>query len=268
MLLKGMGILSVIAAGISCIFFVPDKIFLVPVVLVGTFVVLVLLWCLFCSICAAFIDMSKDYDTHSPFYRYFVNNIIESLEIFMNIKTHYSGKECLPKEKFLLVCNHRSAMDPLLTMGILREYNMGFVAKKDIYKIPVIRRLMHRCFCPRLDREDMKQQAKTIIRAGKLIKSQEASVGIYPEGTRNKKSEDMLPFMSGSFKIAKKAECPIVVSIIRNAEKISKNAPFKRTHVHIEFIGVLDKEFVASHNTNELSEAARAMMEEKMAQYA
>lgn len=265
MLLKGMGVLSIIAAGVSCIWFVPGKIHLVPLVLVGTFVALVLLWCLFCSICAAFIDMDKDYDTHSPFYRYFVNNIIESLEIFMNIKTHYSGKECLPKEKFMLVCNHKAAMDPLLTMGILREYNMGFVAKRDIYKIPVIRRLMHRCFCPRLDRGDLKSEAKTIIRASKLIKAQEASIGIYPEGTRNKKSEGLLPFMSGSFKIAKKAACPIVVAIIKNAENISKNAPWKRTHVYLEFIGVLDKEFVASHNTNELSDVARAMIEERMA---
>lgn len=265
MLLKGMGIISIIMAVVSYVWLVPGKLFIIPVALIGTFVCMVLLWCLFCSICAAFIDMDKDYDTHSPFYRYFVNNIIESLEIFMNIKTHHSGKEILPKEKFMLVCNHRSAMDPLLTMGVLREYNTGFVAKKAIYKVPVIRRLMHRCFCPRLDKEDMKSQAKTILRASKLIKSQEASVGIYPEGTRNKTGEGLLPFMSGSFKIAKKADCPIVVAIIKNAENISKNTPWKRTHVYLEFIGVIDKETVAAHNTTELSDMARNMIEEKMA---
>lgn len=264
MLLKGMGIISIVMAAVSCIWFVPGKIYLIPLVLIGTFVALVLLWCLFCSICAAFIDMDKDYDTHSPFYRYFVNNIIESLEIFMNIKTHYSGKECLPDEKFMLVCNHRSAMDPLLTMGVLREYNTGFIAKKAIYKVPVIRRLMHRCFCPRLDKDDMKSQAKTILRASKLIKTQEASIGIYPEGTRNKTGEGLLPFMSGSFKIAKKADCPIVVAIIKNAENISKNTPWKKTHVYIEFIGVIDKETVAAHNTTELSDMAKGMIEERM----
>ena len=97
MLLKGMGIISIIMSVVSFVWLVPGKLFIIPVALIGTFVCMVLLWCLFCSICAAFIDMDKDYDTHSPFYRYFVNNIIESLEIFMNIKTHHSGQEILPK---------------------------------------------------------------------------------------------------------------------------------------------------------------------------
>lgn len=264
MLLKGIGIISVILAGISCIFFVPGKIWLVPIVLVGSFVILVLLWCLFCTICTRFIDMEKEYNTHSPFYRYFVNNIIESLEIFLNIKTHVTGKDILPEEKFLLVCNHRSAMDPLLTMGVLRKYNMGFVAKKDIYKIPVICRLMHRCFCPRLDRGSLKDEAKTILRASKLVKEQEASMGIYPEGGRNKVDDGLLPFKNGAFKIATKAKCDIVVAVIRNTEYIFKNAPFKRTHVYLDFIGVLDKEYVSTHNTSQISEKVREMMEEKM----
>ena len=177
---------------------------------------------------------------------------------------HVTGKENLPKEKFLLVGNHRGAMDPLLTMGVLKKYNMGFVSKKEVYKVPVISRLMHRCFCPKLDRSNIKEEAKTIIRASKLVKSKEASIGIYPEGKRNKTEEPLLPFLNGSFKIAKKANSQIVVAVIKNSEKIFKNAPFKRTHVYLDFIGIIDKDFVASHNTAEISEKAREMIEAKL----
>lgn len=266
MLLKGMGIISLIVTIIAGISLGVSKIYFLPLIWFGGFLALALLWCLFCTICTRFIDMKKDYDTHSPFFRYFVNNIIESLHIFLNIKIHVTGMESLPKEKFLLVGNHRGAMDPLLTMGVLRKYNMGFVSKKEVYKVPVISRLMHRCFCPKLDRGDIKEEAKTIIRASKLVKSGEASIGIYPEGKRNKTDEPLLPFLNGAFKIAKKANSDIVVAVIKNSELIFKNAPFKRTHVYLDFIGVIDKEFVATHNTAQISEKAREMIEAKLSE--
>lgn len=265
MLFKRIGIISLICMLISCIFLVPESVYLVPIVFVASFVALFLLWAIACIICTRFIDMRKEYDTHSPFYRFFVNCIVESLTQLMNIRLHVSGLEKLPEEKFLLVCNHKAAMDPLLTMGVLRKYNMGFVAKKEIYKIPVICRLMHRCYCLCLDRGNIKEEAKTILRASKYIKEQRASIGIYPEGTRNKE-EGLLPFMNGSFKIAKKANSPIVVAVLRNTEQISKHAPFKRTDVYLDFVEVLDKEYVISNNTSDISERARTLIQQRLDQ--
>ncbi len=264
MLLKRIGFVSIILAVISSIYLVPERAYLLPIILVGSFIAIVLLWCLVGAFFTLFIDMNKEYNTNSPFYRYFTDRIVESLQQLMNIKLHVKGKEILPKEKFMLVCNHRSAMDPILTMDALKEYKMGFVAKGGIYKIPVIRRLMHRCFCPKLKKGDIKEEAKTIIRASKLVKSQEASIGIYPEGTRNRTEAPLLPFMNGSFKIAKKADSAIVVAVIKNAENIAKNTPFKRTHVYLEFVSVISKETVEEKNTAELSEIARTIIEEKL----
>ena len=90
-----------------------------------------------------------------------------------------------------------------------------------------------------------------------------ASIGIYPEGTRSKE-EEMLPFMHGAFKIAKKAESPIVVSTIKNTELAAKNFPWKRTDVYLDFIGVIGADVVKEHNTVELSNMAREMMEKHM----
>ena len=57
---------------------------------------------------------------------------------------------------------------------------------------------------------------------------------------------------------------PIVVATIRNTEHIMKNAPFKRTHVYLDYIGVISKEVVAENTTVALSNMAREMMEEHM----
>lgn len=239
------------------------KVYMIPVFFVISYIGCFLLWALSCFVCTRFINMKKEYHANSLLFRNYTNCIIDSLIKITRIKLHVSGTECLPDEKFLLAGNHKSAWDPLLTMGVLRGYNMGFVAKKEIFRIPIICRLMHRCFCLCLNRNDIRQQVKTINRAAEIIQSQEASIGIYPEGTRNR-SKELMPFMNGAFKIAKKAECPIVIAVIRNPELISKNSPFKRTDVYLDFIGVLDKDFIKQHTTVQIGETIFNMMNIKL----
>ncbi len=231
---------------------------------VATELVIILVWMLSGFICTRFIDMEKEYDEHSPLFRAYVNAIIDSLNQLMRIKVHVTGKELAPKEKFLLVCNHRSGMDPLITMGIFREYRMGFVAKKELLKIPIISRLMHRCYCLFMDREDVRQSALVIGRAAKIIAEDKACIGIYPEGTRSKE-EGLLPFANGAFKVAKKAKSPILVATIKNSDLIMKNTPFKRTDVYIDILGVLDKEFVETNSTAQIGKVVREMMEQHFA---
>lgn len=222
-----------------------------------------LIWFISCFICTRFIDMNKDYVDHSRFYWWYTYCIIGIAMQIFRIKLHVNGKEKLPDKKFMLVCNHRSIIDPLVTMKVLKEYRMGFVARHEVYRIPIISRLMHRCNCFYLNRNDIKESAKTIIKASKCIKEGRASVGVYPEGTRNR-GEEMLPFMNGAFKIAKKANCPIVVATLKNTGKMHKRAPFRTTNVYLEFVEVLDEKFVEEHNTVEIGDAARSIMEKNL----
>ncbi len=263
MLLNTITIVSILLSILGYGMNIYDNILFVPLVFIGFVLLFVLIWGLSCIIATRFIDMDAQCENRSRLYRFYTNCIIESLEQLLNIKLIVSGKDILPQEKFLLVCNHRGAMDPLLTMGVLRKYEMGFVAKKELYKIPVISRLMHRSFCLCMNREDVKQSAMVIKRAGELIKEDKASIGIYPEGTRSH-NDEMLPFMNGAFKIAKKADCPVVVATIRNTEHVMKDGPFKRTKVYLDFLSVLDKEFVKESNTAQISDAAREIMEKHL----
>jgi len=230
------------------------------IVFIGAFLSILLVWAICCFTYTRFINMNKEYNTQSRVNRFFVDCVLCTVMQYLRIKMHVTGEEIIPEENYLFVCNHRGAMDPLVTMRVLSKYNMAFVAKKELFKMPVISRLMHRCFCLSLNRGDVKDSAKTILRAGQIIKDDLASMGIYPEGTRSKE-EEMLPFMHGAFKVAKKAECPILVATIKNTEHIMKNAPLKRTHVYLDYIGVIDKETVVTNNTVQLSNMAREMME-------
>ncbi|MCD7760948.1 MAG: 1-acylglycerol-3-phosphate O-acyltransferase [Clostridiales bacterium] len=264
MLLYGIAVLSLLTAILLTAFQVIGSVPLFIGVFALSYLVYALLSILICTCFTVGVDLDKPCENHNPIYRFFSNCVIESATQLLRIRLHVTGKEQLPEEKFLLVSNHRGAMDPLLEMGVLRKYRTGFVSKKELFHIPIIGKLMHKSFCLSLNRGNLKDEAKTILRAIDLVKEQKATVGIYPEGTRNP-TDQLLPFKNGAFKIAQRANCPIVVAVIRNTELATKNTPFRHTDVYLDFIGVLDKDFVAAHNTVEVGKRVREMMEAALA---
>lgn len=250
------------SAGITAILFAAGfigKIYMLPVAFVLAFAVLFLFCVLFCVICTCFVDTEKPCRKQNRVFRFFTYCIIHSIIKFFGIRLYVSGTENLPSEKFLLVGNHRSAFDPLLTMGALHQ-KIGFVAKKELFDIPVLREIMHKRFCLPLDWGSKKQGLHTCLSAIDIIKSGVTSMGIYPEGATNRGNE-LLPFKNGAFKIAQKAKCPIVVAVIENTDSIKKNAPFRKTDVYLNFVGTLDSEFVSSAKTEQISDTVRKMIE-------
>ena len=128
------------------------------------------------------------------------------------------GQELVPEgTPVLYVANHRSYYD-IVTCYTLVKNNTGFIAKKEMEKIPCISRWMGYINCQFLDRESVREGLKTILSCIDLVKSG-TSIFLFPEGTRNLGGE-MLPFKEGGFKIATKTGCPIVPVAIKNTENI------------------------------------------------
>ena len=131
------------------------------------------------------------------------------------------GEENVPKDTpVLYIGNHRSYFDILLTYSRC-PIRTGYIAKKEMEKIPLLSTWMRYLHCLFLDRKDIKQGLKTILTAVDKVKSG-ISICIFPEGTRNRNKDelDMLPFHEGSFKIATKANCPIIPIAISNSANI------------------------------------------------
>ena len=117
------------------------------------------------------------------------------------------GEENIPDEPVLFIGNHRSYFDILLTYSRCRRLT-GYIAKKEMLRYPLLRDWMNRLYCLFLDRSTPKEGLKTILTAIDYIK-RGISICIFPEGTRNSGEElSLLPFHSGSFKIAEKADVP------------------------------------------------------------
>ena len=112
----------------------------------------------------------------------------------------------------------------------------GYIAKKEMLSIPLLRTWMKRLYCLFLDRENPKEGLKTILTGIDYLKAG-TSIVIFPEGTRNKSIDGVLPFHAGSFKLAEKSGCSIIPMVQNNtAAALEDHLPFfKKTHTVLEF---------------------------------
>lgn len=148
----------------------------------------------------------------------------------------YLGEDRIPLDTpVLYVGNHRSYFDILLTY-VRVPRPTGYIAKKEMLRIPLLVNWMRNLHCLFLDRENLKEGMKTILAAIEKLKSG-ISICIFPEGTRNRESDTFLPFHAGSLKIAEKAKCPIVPMAIVNAGDIFEDhfPKIKKTKVIVEY---------------------------------
>lgn len=125
-------------------------------------------------------------------------------------KVKAEGLENIPKDRAVLyVGNHRSYFDIITSYRLLPGIT-GYVAKKEMAKVPLLRLWMRYIHCLFLDRSNVKEGLKTILAGVDELKNGH-SIWIFPEGTRNRGEEgSMLEFKEGSLKMADKAGCPVV----------------------------------------------------------
>lgn len=146
------------------------------------------------------------------------------------------GKENIPQDgPVLFVGNHRSYFDILIYHEAIGK-PLGFLAKKEMEKIPLLPLYMHDIGCLFLDRDDIKQGLATIKQGTEYMK-QGHSMVVFPEGTRNQ-SEELLPFREGGYKMAEKSKSPIVPVAISGSDLLLESAPKKHIRSHkviIEF---------------------------------
>ncbi len=145
------------------------------------------------------------------------------------------GKENVPKDTpVLYAANHRSLLDAAL--GYIAVPNLtGFVAKKEIRKVPFLNLWMYNVNCLFLDRSDIKAGLKVILTCIDYIKDG-YSIFIAPEGTRSH-DKDPLPFKDASLKPAQKTGCPIIPVAITGTDDLFENHKpwLRKTKVILEF---------------------------------
>lgn len=223
-------------------------------------------------IVSLFLRPKERMEKEHPVARFFLVETLRALCSASRVKLRVEGAETLPEGRFLFVSNHRSLFDPIAAIAAFPKIPMAFVAKPGIFRVPLIGKFAAYCGFLPIDRENARSAIRTINAAADLIKQDLCSVGIYPEGTRNRARTPgeplsaLLPFHDGVLMIAQKANVPIVVVATRGTEAISRRFPFRRSTVTLSVCDVLPAEEVVSLRTRALSERIRSVLEAALAE--
>lgn len=128
-----------------------------------------------------------------------------------------SGLENLPEGDggFIIFANHTSLTD-IPTVALATRKPVSWLAKASLGRIPFfgwglarVHMLVDRGGGVEATRK-MVEEATTRLERGEIL-------AIFPEGTRNRGSEPLLPFKKGTFILAKHTGAPIVPLAIKNA---------------------------------------------------
>ncbi len=167
-------------------------------------------------------------------------------------------------EAYLLVSNHDSIFDLFNIMALTKDKPIGFVAKKELQKLPIISKWMEYAHTEFIDRNNLKSQMRSITNATKTLRSGHV-IGIFPEGTR---SEENMEFKPGSIKIALKAKCDIQpVTLVNTAALYERQGKIKSAKTYMIVHEPLVYEQYKDRNMNEVTKEIETLVHNTKKEY-
>jgi 1-acyl-sn-glycerol-3-phosphate acyltransferase len=120
-------------------------------------------------------------------------------------------------EAVVYMPNHQSNADILaLFAGLPGQFR--WLAKEELFRIPLFGYAMHRTGYIPIDRSDRRKAMQSMVEAARRI-AEGASVVVFPEGTRSPDGH-LLPFKKGGFLLAIEAQAPIVPVAIHGSRAV------------------------------------------------
>jgi 1-acyl-sn-glycerol-3-phosphate acyltransferase len=124
-----------------------------------------------------------------------------------------------PDTPYVFMSNHRSQFDILAVAAALGDFQLRWVAKKELLHVPFFGFALRHTGHIIIDRSNQRQ-AVASLRAAREKMATGISVMIFPEGTRAKPDQVLLPFKKGGFMLALDTGFPIVPVVVRGSAEL------------------------------------------------
>ncbi len=164
-----------------------------------------------------------------------------------------------PEKSYIYMANHQSNFDIPVLLGYL-PVQFRWLAKAELFKIPVFGRAMLGAGYVKIDRFDQKSAFESIKEAAQKMKNG-VSIMIFPEGTRSKDGS-IRPFKKGGFVMAVDSGFPIVPVILRGTRPIMAKSSLRinRGDVEMEIAQPIDTAGYSRETKEELMDKVRTVI--------
>ena len=236
-----------------------------PLSFAGGFLSLTILAGLVFLVSGLCVNMEKPQEQDSLYYRTLLKLYIPFIMWIVRARIHTKGLEQAPKGgRVLLVCNHLHEADPVVLLHYFQKYQLAFVGKRETRDMFLIGQFMHKILCQFVNRENDREALKTILNCVDILKEDNSSIGVFPEGYI-KPDRKLHHFRSGVFKIATKTNVPIVVCTLTNTNHLVKNLlRLKPTDIDLHLVKTIQPEEYAGMTTVELGNMVYTLMAEDL----
>ncbi|MBR2423225.1 MAG: 1-acyl-sn-glycerol-3-phosphate acyltransferase [Oscillospiraceae bacterium] len=255
-------VISALICGCSGSFESLAWLWVLPAGWLGIFLgILLLAFLLILLMCAA-VDIEKEEKKDNRLYRFVTYMIADAAHTVLQVRVKSEGVEKIPGHgRVLLVCNHLSNADPVIIFHqVKKRQKLAFIAKREAGKMFVVGKLMHKMLCQRINRENDREALKTILKCIDIIKQDEASIAVFPEGGI-KGGNVLHPFRNGVFKIALRTKVPVVVCTLWGTQDVFHNGlRLKHSDVWFHVLDVIQPETYAGMTAVELGHLVHDMM--------
>lgn len=186
---------------------------------------------------------------------YTIYKYILGIIFIIYYRPKFINKNYIPKEGPIIIAgNHIHLFDQCLPI-LSTKRMIHYMAKKEYFEGKTSW-FFKSSGCISVDRQNKENAKKATEEATKLLKNGYA-VGIFPEGTRNKTDELLLPFKIGTVKMAKDTNATIVPFVITGKYKIFNNnlkvtflEPFKVNDMSLESANEYLRNMMLEHLKN------------------
>lgn len=127
------------------------------------------------------------------------------------------GKENIPKDGALVFAgNHRRAFDPVMVMMCTKRY-VHYMAKEEVYF--GLHGLVFKALGVIKVYKNKSGNVRAVMEAERILNNG-GTIGIFPEGTRNRTKEELQKFKHGTVVMAQKTNTHILPFAIRGKYKV------------------------------------------------
>ena len=235
---------------------------LLPLGFVGCFLLGLVACLVLLLITEKHTDSEGDFETDDPYIRGIIRWYAPAVFRLLGCKIEATGTEKLPADgRFLLVSNHLADLDPGIFFTVFPNDQLSFIAKKEVRDMPIVGVLMRRILCQFVNRENDREALKTILKCISILKENKANVAVFPEGRKSTDRYLLHHFRPGVFKMAQKADVPIVVCTLRGTQNILPNArKLRRTDVRLNLVEVIPAAELKGVTTVDIAQRVHGIM--------